>query len=392
MTVEIYPYGAECNLSCSYCYEIKLRDVETPIAFNLSKVLEALKKVNTNFTIFGGEPLLLNLTALECLFHWGFEKFGTNGIQTNGTLITDKHIELFKRYNVHVGFSLDGPKELNAARCGSEMTEKVNTNLIECLRQGVKCSLITVIHKINASYLPTLKGWLLGLYVFGLSSVNFHWVQPQGPSLVLDDDLSIRVWLDLYRWSREVKLVTTKFKEMEAMLQDPINAHACCLWKGCDPYTTSGVHGILGDGSVINCGRVNTDGVNWLKGDTTGKERQLVLYHLDQKYNGCKDCRYFMACKGDCPAQAIDGDWRNRSYFCNTLKALFREMEKNVGTQDKDYKPLELEYFNQQVCSGSHGDHHGDHTDNASPHHVDNPHRDSPHIDTGRMCIVEVKK
>jgi uncharacterized protein len=53
---------------------------------------------------------------LEKLWKWGFDKYKSNGIQTNGSLINDQHIELFKKYNVHVGISIDGPDELSDAR------------------------------------------------------------------------------------------------------------------------------------------------------------------------------------------------------------------------------------------------------------------------------------
>ncbi len=110
------------------------------------------------------------------------------------------------------------------------------------------------------------------------------------------------------------------------MLVDPEKAQACCLWKGCDPYTTSGVYGIDGDGMLSNCGRVNTDGINWPKANTVGKERYLALHRTPQECGGCKGCRFFLACKGECPGNAIDQDWRNRSDFCDTLKLLFMKI------------------------------------------------------------------
>ncbi len=50
------------------------------------------------------------------LFAWGFERFGRSGLQTNGVLITHDHVRLFKRYNVRVSVSIDGPSSLNRAR------------------------------------------------------------------------------------------------------------------------------------------------------------------------------------------------------------------------------------------------------------------------------------
>ena len=67
------------------------------------------KQLTGEFTVFGGEPLLAPIEHLEEVWKFGFERYGKNGIQTNGTLITDQHIDLFKRYNVQIGISVDGP-------------------------------------------------------------------------------------------------------------------------------------------------------------------------------------------------------------------------------------------------------------------------------------------
>jgi sulfatase maturation enzyme AslB (radical SAM superfamily) len=70
----------------------------------------------TPFTIFGGEPLLIPEADLEDLWAWGFEKYGRNGIQTNGTLINDRHMQRFRKHRLSVGISIDGPDELNDVR------------------------------------------------------------------------------------------------------------------------------------------------------------------------------------------------------------------------------------------------------------------------------------
>ena len=66
--------------------------------------------------LFGGEPLLVPIADLEELWRWGLEKYGRNRVQTNGALINDEHVRLFRQYKVDVGISIDGPGELNDAR------------------------------------------------------------------------------------------------------------------------------------------------------------------------------------------------------------------------------------------------------------------------------------
>jgi hypothetical protein len=117
MSVEVRPLGVKCNIQSQYCYQNPQRDAgNIPNEFDVPKMKAALDRAGSNFTIFGGEPLLVPEPVLEELLAFGKERFGTNGIQTNGTLINDRFIELFKKYSVQVGISVDGPEELNDVR------------------------------------------------------------------------------------------------------------------------------------------------------------------------------------------------------------------------------------------------------------------------------------
>src|SRR5262245_59244950 len=117
MAVELRPLGVLCNIQCQYCYQNPQRDAgNLPHTYDLAAMKAAVREEGGPFTLFGGEPLLLPLRDLEELWSWGLAQYGRNSVQTNGTLITEAHIRLFRAYNVHVGISLDGPGELNDVR------------------------------------------------------------------------------------------------------------------------------------------------------------------------------------------------------------------------------------------------------------------------------------
>ena len=80
------------------------------------------------------------------------------------------------------------------------------------------------------------------------------------------------------------------------------------------------MQGIEGTDQRSNCGRTNKDGIDFVKSDREGFERYLALYYTPQEYGGCKDCRFFLMCKGQCPGTAIDRDWRNRTEHCEVWK------------------------------------------------------------------------
>lgn len=360
MTIEVRPLGIRCNLQCLYCYQTPQRDAGnfTPI-YDLNVIKKAIEQENIHFSLFGGEAFLLPLEDLKELWAWGYEKFGHNGVQTNGSLITEEHIELFKKYNVNVGFSMDGPGELNDARwAGSlsqtrELTARSQAAFERVIAEKIPVSLITNLHRGNATQekLPLLIDWIRELYGLGLRSVRLHILEVDSEevrrTLALTDEENIVAFLALSQLEQELSgLSLGLFSELRDMLLGKDNC-VTCTWTGCDPYTTQAVHGIEGDGQVSNCGRTNKDGVDFTKANQAGYERYLALYFTSQEWGGCRDCRFFLFCKGECPGTAIDGDWRNRSEHCQVWFALYEHIEECLLKEGE--KPLSLSPRRQEI-------------------------------------------
>jgi len=111
-----------CNLDCKYCfYNKQIRGKEIMSLEVLEIVTKEICNHNQGDIIFiwhGGEPLLAGIEFYQKAFELQ-ERYKKptqkiiNSIQTNGTLINDKWGNIFKQYNVIVGISLDGPKDLH---------------------------------------------------------------------------------------------------------------------------------------------------------------------------------------------------------------------------------------------------------------------------------------
>jgi len=121
---------------------------------------------------------------------------------------------------------------------------------------------------------------------------------------------------------------------MAAMLRGD-DAQTSCVFHACDPYATRAVVGVESDGRLGNCGRTNKDGVTHLRAGREAFERQLSLYRTPQADGGCEGCRFFLACKGNCPGTAIDGDWRMRSIDCPVWFGLFEDIETELQANDE---------------------------------------------------------
>lgn len=356
MSIELEPVGVVCNLSCPYCYEHPMRDAGNfrQKTYSLEKMLAGLEKEGGQFSLFGGEPLLTDIDDLETILKWGFERYGVNGIQTNGVLITDRHIDMFKKYNVHVGVSLDGPDDMNDTRwAGSlektrEATRKSFENIQKCLNSGLGVALIITIHKKNAlqKHRQRFKAWIKELESWGIRSARLHPLEIDhsavGEKLALTPEQSIEFLLDMW----EFEATELKNFSFDVFLDVPnmITANdenATCIFLSCDPYTTHAVQGIDSQGNQANCGRGNKEGINWIKAQYDGYERQMALYHTPQEHGGCQGCRFFIMCKAHCPGTGLDMDWRNRTESCLTWKVSFGIYEKLLLKQGQT--PLSLD-------------------------------------------------
>jgi radical SAM protein with 4Fe4S-binding SPASM domain len=340
MPVELRPLGVSCNIACQYCYQNPQREAgNVAKSYDIELMKAAVEREGGPFALFGGEPLLLPEHDLETLWSWGFERYGTNSVQTNGTLIRDAHIRLFKKYNVNVGISIDGPGPLNdvrwvgsleATRKSTARTERAIELICEA---GIAPSLIVTLHNINAqaAQLETMNEWFRRLDLLGIKMIRLHILESENAFIRetygLSTSENIAAFLNFARLEKTLARVKFDlFRDIEQLLLGN-DEGAACVWAACDPYTTAAVRGVEGHGQRSNCGRTNKDGVDFVKGDAPGFERYLALYHTDQAAGGCAGCRFFLMCKGQCPGTAIDGDWRNRSEHCEVWKALFEHIE-----------------------------------------------------------------
>jgi len=354
MSTELRPLGAKCNLACAYCYQAPVRTASAgSTRYDIDAMLRAADEIGRPLTVFGGEPLLLPMQDLERIFKFGLDRFGGSSIQTNGSMIGAGHIALFRRYSVRVGVSVDGPGALNALRWAHSLdntasaTAKSLAAIRSLCRANVVPSVIITLHKANAveQSLEDLVQWLRDLEHWGVTFIRLHLLESESAQIrerfSLNTEEAIAALNRLYELERQLQTLRFDiFDDLRSALDPDGSGADTCVWNSCDPYTTPAVQGVEGDGSRSNCGRTNKEGIEFMKAATPGYERYLVLYHTPQDFGGCSGCRFFLACQGQCPGTAIDGDWRNRTEHCEVWKAVLEQLEREFVASGRT--PLSL--------------------------------------------------
>ncbi|MDR2198636.1 MAG: radical SAM protein [Deltaproteobacteria bacterium] len=153
-----------CNLGCGYCYNGEA-DESLMSRETLERAFALLAEGEGPFGVqlTGGEPLLVpELVERACaLFKKAGEKRpGALSLQTNLTLLNEDWLDLFRKYRVDLGVSLDGPPEINERQRGKS---RELFRSLELLRQSAfPFSATAVVTRENCAHLGALVLFLGG--------------------------------------------------------------------------------------------------------------------------------------------------------------------------------------------------------------------------------------
>lgn len=393
----------KCQFRCTYCFEPE--NTREPIDYNFSKIQNSLKKLwespfrGSSICLHGGEPTIAPRRQLEELMRHIHSLTGVVSIQTNGFAIDDHLISLFKRYNVYVGISVDGPPELNILRGPSPSDDKITqeynkklwANIRKLRQENVPVSIMCILQKENAGTIEKvekLKEWIVNLKDIGITSgrMNPMFASPTQKKYELSQKELLVAWIELYELN---KVHGLNYNPMREMINNILGKRPSpCIFSRCDYFNTPTIT-ILPDGTVGNCDRTFQEGI-YLRsemGTQSGRYESL-------RQTQCKDCKYWKICGGGCPAEGIDGDWRNKTRFCQAIYNLYSWIEQDLRglfpaiklVIDRDFDGNPFKQLVTIPQTGAHGDAlHGDipHGDgHGDSGHGDAPHGDAPHGDS----------
>ncbi len=358
----VFKISERCNLKCDYCYfffggdetwkkhpPLVSRQVIEDLGAFSARAARDHEIENITLVFHGGEPLLMSKPrfAEMCETLRGHErgfrfKFA---MQTNGVLIDDGWIDLFERYKVGVGVSLDGPPVVNdlhrldlKGRSSYDRTVAGLRRMQEAAGQG-KASYPGLLSVINpfADGAKVYRHFVhdLGVKHLNLLTPDYNWDSVVSESVIRGVERFLLAALRAWLADKNPKIRIRVFSELlEAML----NPHIMESFEtyGADYRNILSVssNGDLGPEDTLRIldPRFASMGLNVARNDL----RELLESEAWREQaeaatirpDGCKGCGWWKICKGGRPTNRYSKarGFSNSSIYCSGLKNMYTEV------------------------------------------------------------------
>jgi uncharacterized protein len=183
-----------CPGECNYCWSSEEKSPVMSID-TIKEVVEWLKNFkddSVTFTFHGGEPLLAGADfyreTLPMLAEGAKPKKVAFAIQTNLWKMTDEIAKIFAEYEIPIGSSLDGPKELNDFQRGEGYFEKTMRGYEIAKKHGLSVRFITTF----TSHSEKFREEIFNFYLENGWTLKFHPALPSYVAMNLKNGLLIR--------------------------------------------------------------------------------------------------------------------------------------------------------------------------------------------------------
>lgn len=347
-----------CNLGCKYCCVGDVPD-HRPMSFDtIRSMFSKLAEEGSSSSLIwhGGEPLCVGLDFYRKVVELQKE-FPThhfkNGIQTNGTLLSDEFLIFCKDYKFQLGFSIDGCRDshnLNRPyKSGKYSFDDTFKWFLRAKELGLHVGAICVINANTAKYIDEIYQFSREYkvpfkfnpqYPAGRASVNVD--------LGLDNDQIADAYIRLFDlWYHDTPELRANIQMFDKFVDaigrctngdESLKGYDCAYCNRCQ-YSYVG---IAPNGDVYPCGKfVGEESCccgNVNQGDFSFKgllEHPVVKSIIKRHEKGvpeCKDCEFLSLCSSGCPynAKLFSGDFLAKNPFCRANLLLFDHIKKTM--------------------------------------------------------------
>jgi len=354
----IFPIN-QCNLACKYCsiYGFKkpsnverISDKVLNRALNL--IIDFKNKyphIDVILVIHGYEPL----QAGKDFFIKVAKAVRNHNIhlatQTNGVLIDEEYVKIFRDFEYSVGVSIDGPREIhNKVRIFRNGTGSYDQAFrgYELLRKyDVETGIISVATKYHVIYgADFYYKWLKENDIrevnILLPVISPH-VTPFYSEIAPSKKDLLKFYEDLYEiWKNDnsgidIAIFTSMIRNLlvgKPILRSlDIFGAASCIFV---PYIDwSGRIGFC-DAGIVKLNR-NIFELRSLEEILFDKELDILYKRLAYlALTQCRECEYFRVCHGGCPHEALmSGNIMNKTIYCEIYKKLYTKIKDDLNKE-----------------------------------------------------------
>jgi uncharacterized protein len=353
-----------CPASCGYCWS---SDKNSPVmsvetAKEMVEWLRGFRHDAVTITFHGGEPLLAGAKYYKQVLPIIADGLGPQGVafamQSNLWLMTPELAKILAKYNIPIGSSLDGPKELNDSQRGKGYFDRTMRGYKIAKDNGLKVSFICTFTGRSVK----LREDIFNFYLDHGFNLKLH---PALPSL--RDHKRDEYALDPDEYGELLVYLLDQYLAHMGQIEVMNIDHLCkCVFTGRGSVCTfvdcmDSTYAVGPDGSIYPCYRFigmekyvmgnvrDRPTLQDLHKSYAGKLMQQYKKHVDK---ACKSCAHIRYCRGGCPYNAIvpaDGKIEGVDPHCPAYKRIFTEIGDRMNEQMFGGPSLETATFTDPV-------------------------------------------
>ena len=349
-----------CNFRCKYCYLSNKTKAHTNmfdivfakhVVLQFKEMLHATPQRKLTFIWHGGEPLLWGKKnyreILEFMKH-ELEEFDVHqSMQTNLSLVDEEYLDILTQYDVKIGFSLDGTKEIHdQQRVGAGESPTFDTimgKLSLCHQWGMKPGCIVVGSRKHIGRIPELYQFMKKLHLnfkFNPLFISGEAEQNQNEyGITAQEYANMCIELfDLWFNDQDGKVTESNFVEIASNIATE-RTTGCMFSCNCQDNFLA----IAPTGDVMPCGRFCDDELlHYSYGNLHHETLQNILPRIKKNTiykrfeyianSECSICKWYCICHGGCLHDGFlrNGDFQSKTFLCSAYKLIFAHIEKRL--------------------------------------------------------------
>lgn len=335
----------DCPSNCKYCWgsEKNSQIMNTEIIDKTVEWLKDFRDDDVHFTFHGGEPLLAGYD----FYRYSLEKLSELpnvegfSLQSNIWLLTSEMVDLFKKYNIAISTSIDGPEDINDYQRGEGYFKKTMDNYKLAKDNGLNVNFVLTV----TDYSKDFSDELYDFFKDNQMNLKIHAALPSlrgdnADPWALDQEEHGKLlidWLDKYLYD----LDKFSIMDLDHIAKSALRRRGTlCTFADCIGTTLA----VGADGSIYPCYRfvgmdeyvlgnvADNPSFDDLKASDAWRKLQEFRDHVDEN---CKKCRHVKYCEGGCPYNAIVSAGTSKAVDpqCTAYKMIFDEVSKKANKE-----------------------------------------------------------